>query len=983
MDSTTWKRAKQIFNEALEKSGPERNGFVAAACGQDKRLRAQVQALLKAHAEAGEFLTSPTVAGADEAARAAATLSSSPPAERPGTTIGPYKLLQVIGEGGFGLVYMAEQEEPVRRRVALKIIKLGMDTNRVIARFEAERQALALMEHPNIARVLDAGATDTGRPYFVMELVKGVPITEYCDTNRLSTHERLALFREVCAAVQHAHQKGIIHRDLKPSNVLVTLHDGKPVPRVIDFGISKATNQRLTEKTLFTEYGQFIGTPAYMSPEQAEMSGLDVDTRSDIYSLGVLLYELLTATTPFDAETLRRAGYGELQRIIREVDPPRPSTRLSTLGGALTDVAKRRKIDPRGLSRLLRGELDWIVMKALEKERGRRYDSPGEFAADIARHLRHEPVTAGPPGAVYRARKLIRRHRALVGFASAVLLLLAGWAVSVTVQSSRIAKERDRANREAEKATEEAATAKRVSEFLVDLFGATNPREARGKTVTAKDILDEGAGRIHGELASEPLIQAQLMSTMGRAYGRLGLYEVAESMLDRALRIQADVLGDEDQNTLGTKSGLAGVYLGTGRQDEAEKLFVEVLETNRRAFGDEHKGIIPGIVSVGLVRGAQGRVEEAEELFREALERSRHDLGDDHLETLRCLKQLADLQMSRGKYAEAEEVYLEVFESRREMLGSDHPDTFFVQAQLARLYKRQGRYDEAERMLVEALGHTRRVRGYEHRSTLRLLSTLGRMYEELGRADEAEKMYVEALERVRGVLGDEHPQTLNLMNDLGWLYNELGRADEAEGLHVEALETRRRVLGEDHPQTLWSKYNLAWVRELQGRTDEAERLFRETLETRRRLLGKEHADTLWSKDRLARIYDQQGRHDEAERLHREALEGRRRTLGDSNPDTIRSMNSLAWLLLTREPPAARDPQGALAMALEASERTDFSDPDYLDTLALAYHLTGDAEKAVETQNMAIWLVPETDTQRRREFEGRLREFEKAVDGTPR
>jgi serine/threonine protein kinase/tetratricopeptide (TPR) repeat protein len=941
MDSTTWKRAKQIFHEALEKRGPERSGFVAAACGGDEQLRAQVQALIKAHDEAGEFLVSPTVPEADEAARAAATLSFSPPIEGPGTIIGPYKLLQVIGEGGFGVVYMAEQEEPVRRRVALKIIKLGMDTRQVIARFEAERQALALMEHPNIARVLDAGATETGRPYFVMELVKGVPITEYCDSNRLSTHERLDLFREVCAAVQHAHQKGIIHRDVKPSNVLVTLHDGKPVPRVIDFGIAKATHQRLTERTLFTEYGQFIGTPAYMSPEQAEMSGLDVDTRSDVYSLGVLLYELLTGTTPFDVEALRRAGYGEIQRIIRDVDPPKPSTRLSTLGGVLTDIAKHRKIDPSGLTRLVRGELDWIVMKALEKARSRRYGSPSELAEDIARHLQHEPVTAGPPNAVYRARKFVRRHRTFVGFVSVVFLLFAGWALSMTIQSGRIAEERDRANREAEKAMGEAATAERVSEFLVDLFGATNPRETRGETVTAKEILDEGAVRIDRDLVSEPLIQAQLMSTMGRAYGRLGLYEVAESMLDRALRIQTDVLGDEDQNTLGTKSGLAGLYLGTGRQDEAEQLFVEVLETNRRAFGDEHKGIIPGIVNVGLVRRAQGRVEEAETLFREALERSRHDLGDGHLETLRCLKQLADLQMSRGEYAEAEEVYLEVFGTRRKMLGSDHPDTIFVQAQLARLYRRQGRYDDAERMFVEALDLTRRVRG------------------------------------------DEHPQTLRLMNDLGWLYNELGRADEAEVLHLEALGTRRRVLGEDHPQTLWSKYNLAWVRELQGRTEEAERLFRETLEARRRVLGENHEATLWSKYRLALLYSDQGRHDEAERFHREALAGRRLTLGDDDEETIRSMNSLAWVLLKREPPAARDAEAALPIALEANERTDFQDPGYLDTLALAYHLTDNVEKAIDTQKKAISLVPAANAELREELARRLGEFEKATEDTLR
>jgi len=362
------------------------------------------------------------------------TATASSPTERPGSAIGPYKLLQEIGEGGFGVVYMAEQEQPVRRRVALKIIKLGMDTKQVIARFEAERQALAMMEHPNIARVLDAGATENGRPYFVMELIRGIPIVEYCDANSLTTRERLDLFIGVCSALQHAHQKGVVHRDIKPSNVMVTLHDGEPVPKVIDFGIAKAMQQRLTEKTLFTEYGQFIGTPAYMSPEQAGMSGLDVDTRSDIYSLGVLLYELLTGTTPFEAESLRSAAYGEIQRIIREDEPPRPSTRLSTLGGALTDIAKHRNTDPGALARLIRGDLDWITMKALEKNRSRRYGSASELAADIGRHLTNEAVLARPPSTGYRARKFVRRHRVGVGVAGLLVgVLVAGIAVSTLV----------------------------------------------------------------------------------------------------------------------------------------------------------------------------------------------------------------------------------------------------------------------------------------------------------------------------------------------------------------------------------------------------------------------------------------------------------------------------------------------------------------------------------------------------------------------
>jgi WD40 repeat protein/serine/threonine protein kinase len=399
---------ERILSEALnKKTVAERAAFLNEVCGNDAELRSEVEALLKASQE--------TVSSDDKLpSDITFTSGSSRLLEEPGAEIGPYKLLQLIGEGGFGAVYMAEQERPIRRRVALKIIKLGMDTKQVIARFEAERQALALMDHPNIAKVLDAGATDTGRPYFVMELVKGIPITEYCDKNNLSTSERLELFIDVCKAVQHAHQKGIIHRDIKPSNVMVTLHDGRPVPKVIDFGIVKSINQRLTEKTMFTEYERMIGTPAYMSPEQAEMSGLDVDTRTDIYSLGVLLYELLTGTTPFGAKELRRAGHAEMCRIIRETDPPKPSTRLSTLGDALIDVAKRRGAEPDALRRILHGDLDWIIMKTLEKDRTRRYETASEFARDIERHIRDEPVSAGPPSKFYRLRKFVRRHKTAV-----------------------------------------------------------------------------------------------------------------------------------------------------------------------------------------------------------------------------------------------------------------------------------------------------------------------------------------------------------------------------------------------------------------------------------------------------------------------------------------------------------------------------------------------------------------------------------------
>jgi tetratricopeptide (TPR) repeat protein/serine/threonine protein kinase len=412
---------RSIFLAALELDPAERPAYLDRVCAGDPALRSQVEQLLEAHQGPGAFMERPApvlVATVDE-----------PAAERPGTVIGPYKLLEPIGEGGFGVVFLAEQTQPVRRKVALKVLKPGMDSAQVVARFEAERQALALMDHPHIARVFDGGQTASGRPYFVMELVKGLPITRFCDDNRLTVRQRLELFVSVCAAVQHAHHKGIIHRDLKPSNILVTRHDTTPVVKVIDFGIAKALGQELTDKTLFTGLAQMIGTPLYMSPEQAGLSGLDIDTRSDIYSLGVLLYELLTGTTPFDKERFKEADYDELRRIIREEEPPRPSTRLSTLGPAAPTVSARRGSDPKRLSQLLCGELDWIVMKALDKDRGRRYETANGFAMDVQRYLADEPVLACPPSAGYRFRKFARRNKGTLVTAAllgAMLLVVAG-----------------------------------------------------------------------------------------------------------------------------------------------------------------------------------------------------------------------------------------------------------------------------------------------------------------------------------------------------------------------------------------------------------------------------------------------------------------------------------------------------------------------------------------------------------------------------
>jgi serine/threonine protein kinase/tetratricopeptide (TPR) repeat protein len=643
--------------------------------------------------------------------------------------IGPYRLLERVGEGGMGEVWLAEQTQPIHRPVALKVIKAGMDTAQVVARFEAERQALALMDHPAIARVFDAGATPQGRPYFVMEYVRGETITAYATRHTLTVPERIDLFLTVCEGVQHAHQKGIIHRDLKPSNVLVTVRDDRPVPKVIDFGVAKATTQALTDRTLYTEIGAVIGTPEYMSPEQAEMGSLDIDTRTDVYSLGVMLYELLTGTLPFESKALREQGLDKLRQTIREVDPPRPSTRVTTAAGSAATVLPSYG-DASRLARQLRGDLDWITMKALEKDRTRRYGSVSDLAADLRRHLDDVPVLASPPSAMYRVGKFVRRHHTGVAVAGVLILLLVVFAGVMAVQANRIARARDHAS-------QEAATATQVSDFLVGLFKVSDPSEARGTTLTAREILAKGAQQLDS-LRDQPAVQARLQATIGLVETELGLYRDAQPLLETALQTRRRVVGQDHPDTLASANALANLYWFQGKYREAEPLYRDILERRTRLLGADHKDTLRANYDLASLYVKQKRWEEFDRLNGDTLARQRRVLGDNHPDTVDSLGNLESSYYARGRYEEALIVAVEVLETGRRVFGEDHPLALTKLHNLASIYNALGRYGEAEPLYLKAIDARRRVLGGEHPLTARTLYMLALMYMKQQRYAEAE-----------------------------------------------------------------------------------------------------------------------------------------------------------------------------------------------------------------------------------------------------
>jgi serine/threonine protein kinase len=825
-------RARELFAQALELVESARSAFLSRACSGDEGLRRQLLQLLAAHDEADRTLVE----------------AELPAGERAGDRIGCYKLLQRIGEGGFGVVWMAEQEEPVRRKVALKVLKPGMDTAQVIGRFEAERQALAMMDHPNIARVFDAGAAPHGRPYFVMELVRGVPITQYCDQAELSAGERLALFADVCRAVQHAHQKGVIHRDIKPSNVLVTLHDGVATPKVIDFGIAKATSAALTERTVFTEFRQMLGTPEYMAPEQAALSNLDVDTRADVYSLGVLLYELLTGTRPFRLEELLRVGYVELLRTIQQVDPPKPSTRVSTLGEQAVAVARQRRMQPRALVASMRGDLDWIVMKALEKERGRRYESAAALAEDVQRHLRHEPVLAGPPGRAYRLRKYVRRNRLAVTAAVAVAVALLAGAVAsglgflaarqqarqareaegrakdereaavaaraeealqkdAALAAHRAAKAQEAATNEqrrlaeqhAKEASAEAAKAKHVVALLKELLASSNPHASRTRDYTVRQLLDDFAKGIGDTLANEPGVEETLRRVMGQSYLALGLPAAALPHLERTAELCRSLHGEASLAFAESEIDLAACLREAGSFDRALSLLADVDQRLLGESPDVRRVRAQGLATVAHTlsgRGQAGDRRRAERAIQRALAMVRELPSDDLLSW--SLSILVTILIDEGRWSQAQPVAEELLARDVAKHGEDSLEAASDKCNLAHVLDQRGTDPaRAEALHREALA-VRRQRLGDHLSVAQSLNNLAAMH--LTRRDltGALALYTEARDLLRRILG-EHVDVAMVEQSMAMTLQGLARCEAARPLQEGVVATLRRLHRGDHP----------------------------------------------------------------------------------------------------------------------------------------------------------------------------------------
>jgi eukaryotic-like serine/threonine-protein kinase len=929
---------------------------------------------------------------------------------------GRYKLIEEIGEGGMGTVFMAQQAAPVKRLVAVKIVKQGMDSKAVLARFEAERQALALMEHPNIARVLDAGSSESGRPFFVMELVKGIPITHYCDQHRLTPRQRLELFLPVCQAIQHAHQKGVIHRDIKPSNVLVAMYDDKPVPKVIDFGLAKAAGQTLTDKTLITGFGTLVGTPEYMSPEQANLNNLDIDTRSDVYSLGVLLYELLTGTTPVDRKSLGAAALLEILRIVREVEAPRPSTKLSS-SDALPSIAANRNIEPARLSRLMKGELDWVLLKALEKDRARRYETANGLARDIERYLSDEIVEARPPSTGYRLLKFARRNRGPMIATSLVLLaLLAGMAGTTwgllearrSAEAERLAKVdaqgsaekalaaagRERlarvdAQRSAEKAVAAAererlakidADAKRKeaetnlafatkgNEILGSVFEGLDPQAEYATVGELRNALQanlkKAVKELDGAAIGNPVIVATMQDRLGVSLRGLGDAKTAIVVLEKAAATLKAELGPDHPDTLTAMGELAHAFQAAGKLDQALPMFRETLTLTKAKLGPDHPDTLLSMNNLAFAYYFDSNLDLALPLFEETLKLEKVRLGPDHPLTLSTMSNLAEAYRAAGKLDLALPLLEQTLKLIKAKRGRKHPETFAVMNNLATVYKDAGKLDLALPLFEETLTLEKATFGPEHPGTLICMGNLAKAYQEAGKLDLALPLFEEAFRLKKDKLGPDHPTTISSMNSLAVAYQDTGKLDLALPLYEETLRLEIARLGPDHTSTLTTMANLAAGYRDAGKLDLALPLFEKTLTLMRAKLGTDHPDTLNCMNSLANAFYAAGKLDLALPLLEETVKLKKVKLGPDHPDTLLSMNNLA--VVYRE-------AGKLDLALPLNVETvrlmeAKLGPNHpytlgsMRNLVLAYGEAGEAAKAAQLLSEVRMGLPKDSPQ---------------------
>jgi tetratricopeptide (TPR) repeat protein len=961
---------KSLFYEALDKPPGERVAFLDVACAGQPQLRAAVEALLAAHEAAGSFLDKPavelgqTVDSAPGRAELGATgahtpqpdKAALPPAARPpgsgaGAVIaGRYTLVEKIGEGGMGEVWVAKQTEPVKRKVALKLIKTGMDSKAVLARFEQERQALAMMDHPNIARVLDGGMTPTGQPFFVMELVNGLPLTRFCDEAKLTPHQRLELFVPICQAVQHAHQKGIVHRDIKPANILVTIIDGRPVPKVIDFGVAKAVEGKITDEELNTQFGAIVGTLEYMSPEQAGFSGVDIDTRSDIYSLGVLLYELLTGLRPIDAKRLKKAAFSEMIRIIQEEEPSRPSTRLST-DESLPSLAALRQTEPRRLTALLRGELDWVVMKCLQKQRDRRYETANALARDVQRYLADEPVEARPPSAGYRLGKFLRRNKGPVVAGGLVLLALVAGIVGTTwgmVRAVR-AREAETEQRQIAQALAEAEAVERrqaeiVAQLLERTFRDIDPSKEVEQGTSFKEQmiakLDQSVAEL-SSFAGEPLVKARLLHSLGITLLGLSEHARGEKLLREALALRRQHLGSDDPKTLNSMFSLGATCQHLGRFDETLTLYGEYRERSIRHLSSDDPRRVQIDHVIGMAHQAAGNLDRAVVVFERVADWLKRHPKPDTADRLLKLHTLGAAYRETHRTKEAIAIFEDVLQRRAKLLGLDHPDTLMTTNSLGVVYVAAGRYQDSIKLLEQTSGRLLKRFAADHVSVLMIQRNLAGAYSKAGRLqaaiellesirdravarlgpnsaytsllvgsladvykkskrfDEAIKLYEQSIKTLAATYGMEHPRVAPLINALANCYFRTGKRKEAVAELTQLSQRQAARFGPDHRETLATRRDLALLHRSLGQAKTAIEILLDVTEKSSKSLGPDHLQTLSARNALAASYFAARRPQQAIEIFEKVLAQRIEQLGAEHLDTLdtrRSLGSSYWLL---------------------------------------------------------------------------------------